>query len=59
MLGPVVGNYCMKLAINMAKEFGVGWVTVRNSNHFGIAGWYAMHALKQGLVVGCLFVRLI
>jgi len=50
LLGPVVGNFCMKLAINMAKEFGVGWVTVKNSNHFGIAGWYAMHALKQGLV---------
>ena len=29
-LGPVVGNYSMKLAIEKAKEFGVGWVTANS-----------------------------
>ena len=31
-----------------AKETGVGWVTARNSNHFGIAGYYTAMAEKQG-----------
>ncbi|VDK74938.1 unnamed protein product [Anisakis simplex] len=50
LLGPVVGNFCMKLAIDMAKEVGIGWVVTRNSNHFGIAGWYAMQAMKAGMI---------
>ena len=33
-----------------AKETGVGWVSVRGSNHFGIAGHYAAQALKQNLL---------
>ena len=37
-LGGVVGEFAMKLAIEKAKSAGVGWVTARNSNHFGIAG---------------------
>ena len=51
LLGPVVGNYCMKLAINKAKEHGIGWVVTKNSNHFGIAGWYAEMAVNQGMIV--------
>lgn len=27
------------------------WVVVRNSNHFGIAGWYAQYAMEMGMVV--------
>ncbi|GMT01242.1 hypothetical protein PENTCL1PPCAC_23416, partial [Pristionchus entomophagus] len=50
VLGPVVGNYCMRLAVKKAKDFGVGWVVVRNSNHFGIAGWYAQYAMERGMV---------
>ncbi|CAB3407226.1 unnamed protein product [Caenorhabditis bovis] len=50
VLGPVVGNFCMRLAVNMAKEFGIGWVVAKNSNHFGIAGWYADFAVQHGLV---------
>jgi len=49
-LGPVVGNFCMKLAIKKAKEFGVGWVAANNSNHYGIAGWYSMQAANEGLM---------
>ncbi|RCN29437.1 malate/L-lactate dehydrogenase [Ancylostoma caninum] len=50
LLGPVVGNFCMKLAIQKAREHGIGWVVAKNSNHFGIAGWYADAALQHGLV---------
>uniref|UniRef100_A0A1I8ADM1 Malate/L-lactate dehydrogenase n=1 Tax=Steinernema glaseri TaxID=37863 RepID=A0A1I8ADM1_9BILA len=50
LLGPVVGNFCMKLAVEKARDFGIGWVVAKNSNHFGIAGWYAMHAMNQGMV---------
>lgn len=49
-LGPVVGNYCMNLAIKKAKECGVGWVVAKGSNHYGIAGFYALQAVEQGLV---------
>lgn len=49
-LGAVVGNYCMDLAIKKAKEVGVGWVCARNSNHYGMAGWYAQRAVQKGLV---------
>ncbi|KAK7508494.1 hypothetical protein BaRGS_00000060 [Batillaria attramentaria] len=50
VLGHVVGNFAMDLAIQKAKEAGVGWVTVKGSNHFGIAGWYSTRASEQGLV---------
>lgn len=49
-LGPVVGNFCMDLAIKKAKETGIGWVCTRGSNHYGIAGWYSMRATKEGLL---------
>lgn len=29
-LGPVVGNFCMKLAIEKAKKYGVGWITANS-----------------------------
>lgn len=41
----------MDLAIKLAKEHGVGWVVAKNSNHFGIAGYYALQAASHGLVV--------
>lgn len=49
-LGAVVGNFCMDLAIKKAKQIGVGWVCAKGSNHYGIAGWYSMRAMKEGLV---------
>ena len=49
-LGPVVGNYCMEKAIAKAKTVGVGVVTARTSNHYGIAGWYGLTALREGLI---------
>ncbi|MGH0127207.1 UNVERIFIED_CONTAM: hypothetical protein FKN15_074542 [Acipenser sinensis] len=50
VLGPVVGNFCMDLAIKKAKDVGIGWVVAKGSNHYGIAGYYAMQALKQDMI---------
>jgi len=49
-LGAVVGNFAMGVAIEKAKETGVGWVTVKGSNHFGIAGHYSAQALQQNML---------
>jgi LDH2 family malate/lactate/ureidoglycolate dehydrogenase len=48
-LGLVVAPYAMEVAINKAKVAGTGWVSVRNSNHFGIAGYHAMMALAHDM----------
>ncbi|PAV70957.1 hypothetical protein WR25_20932 [Diploscapter pachys] len=54
LLGPVVGNFCIDLAIRKAKEAGIGWVVARGSNHYGIAGWYSMQAMRKGcLGISC------
>ncbi|GAA6215230.1 uncharacterized protein LOC108883052 isoform X2 [Lates japonicus] len=50
LLGPVVGNFCMNLAIKKAKEVGIGWVVAHGSNHYGIAGYYAMQALQENMI---------
>ena len=39
-LGLVVAPYAMQVAIDKAKSAGTGWVSVQNSNHFGIAGYH-------------------
>jgi LDH2 family malate/lactate/ureidoglycolate dehydrogenase len=49
-LGQVVGKRGMDLAIEKAKDTAVGIVTVRNSNHYGIAGYYSMMALDHDLI---------
>lgn len=49
-LGLVVGPQAMKLAIEKAKNVGTGWVSVRNSNHFGIAGFHSMMALQEDCI---------
>eukprot|EP01097_Dermamoeba_algensis_P002570 TRINITY_DN2023_c0_g1_i4.p1 TRINITY_DN2023_c0_g1~~TRINITY_DN2023_c0_g1_i4.p1 ORF type:complete len:215 (+),score=46.95 TRINITY_DN2023_c0_g1_i4:59-703(+) len=49
-LGMVVGKFCMELAIKKAKSQGVGWVVARGSNHYGIAGYYAMMASEQNMM---------
>jgi len=50
LLGPVVGKFCMDLAIKKAKEAGIGFVVAKGSNHYGIAGWYSSRACNQGLL---------
>lgn len=49
-LGLVVAPFAMQVAINKAKNVGTGWVSVKNSNHFGIAGYHAMMALQQDMI---------
>ena len=49
-LGQVVGRKGMELAVKKAKETAVGIVSVRNSHHYGIAGYYSLMALEQNLI---------
>lgn len=49
-LGLVAAPYAMQVAINKAKQVGTGWVSVKNSNHFGIAGVHAMMALDNDMI---------
>lgn len=49
-LGLVVGPRCMELANQKAKEFGSGWISVCNTNHYGAAGYYTMMALKEDFI---------
>jgi len=49
-LGQPIGVRAMRLAMDKAQEVGAGFVAVRNSNHYGIAGYYAMMALEQDLI---------
>ena len=49
-LGLVAGPYAMRLAIEKAKNVGTGWISVKNSNHYGIAGYHAMMALEADCI---------
>jgi LDH2 family malate/lactate/ureidoglycolate dehydrogenase len=49
-LGLVVAPQAMNMAIEKAKLVGSGWISVQNSNHFGIAGQYAMMAAKEDMI---------
>ncbi|HNA92714.1 MAG TPA: Ldh family oxidoreductase, partial [Chitinophagaceae bacterium] len=49
-LGLVVAPFAMNIAIEKSKSVGTGWVSVQNSNHFGIAAHHAMMALKHDMI---------
>ncbi|XMB72879.1 Ldh family oxidoreductase [Mycoplasmatota bacterium WC30] len=49
-MGMVVSKRAMQMAIDKAKKYGMGMVTVRNSTHYGIAGYYATMASKAGMI---------
>src|SRR6266567_1822712 len=49
-LGLVVGPHANRFAMDMAERFGSGWVSVQNTNHFGIAGFYVLRALERDLI---------
>jgi len=53
-LGLVVAPKAMQIAIDKAKQAGTGWVSVQNSNHFGIAGYHAMMALEEDMIGICM-----
>lgn len=49
-LGLVVAPFAMQVAIDKATNVGTGWVSVKHSNHFGIAGYHAMKALERDMI---------
>jgi LDH2 family malate/lactate/ureidoglycolate dehydrogenase len=49
-MGMVVGCNAMRMATEKARRHGLGAVAVRNSSHYGIAGYYAMMAVQEGMV---------
>ena len=49
-MGHVISKRAMSMAINKAKKYGMAMVAVRNSTHYGIAGYYAMMAIDAGMI---------
>lgn len=49
-MGHVIGVRSMQMAIDKAKEYGMGMVAVRNSTHYGIAGYYTIMAAREGMI---------
>jgi L-2-hydroxycarboxylate dehydrogenase (NAD+) len=53
-IGMIPATRSMEIAIEKAKVAGTGWVSTKNSNHYGIAGYYAMMALKHDMIGICM-----
>jgi LDH2 family malate/lactate/ureidoglycolate dehydrogenase len=49
-MGQVISHKAMKMAIDKAKLYGMGMVVVRNSNHYGFAGYYPLMAVKENMI---------
>jgi L-2-hydroxycarboxylate dehydrogenase (NAD+) len=49
-IGMIAATRSMQIAIEKASRCGSGWVSTRGSNHYGIAGYYAMMALEHDMV---------
>ncbi len=49
-IGMIAATRSMQIAIEKAEKAGTGWVSTRNSNHFGIAGYYSMMALEKDMI---------
>lgn len=49
-MGHVISVNAMKMAIEKAKKYGMGMVAVRNSTHYGFAGYYALMAAKENMI---------
>ncbi|MCF7792203.1 MAG: Ldh family oxidoreductase [Victivallales bacterium] len=49
-LGHVIAKKANQMAIDKAKEYGLGMTAVRNSTHYGIAGYYVLEAVKAGCI---------
>ncbi|MEI6809081.1 MAG: Ldh family oxidoreductase [bacterium] len=57
-MGHVIGKRCMQMAIDKARRVGMGAVAVRNSTHFGIAGYYVLMAVDAGMIgISCTNAR--
>ena len=49
-MGMVASKQAMQYAIDHAREYGMGMTVVRNSSHYGIAGYYALMAIQNGMI---------
>jgi LDH2 family malate/lactate/ureidoglycolate dehydrogenase len=49
-MGHVISKKAMQMAIDKAKIYGLGMVAVRNSSHYGIAGYYGLMAEQEGMI---------
>jgi LDH2 family malate/lactate/ureidoglycolate dehydrogenase len=49
-LGLIVAPFAMQVALKKAEKYGSAWIAIRNSNHFGIAGYHAMKAVEQDMI---------
>jgi LDH2 family malate/lactate/ureidoglycolate dehydrogenase len=49
-MGHIIAYNAMKMAIEKAKKFGMGMVTVRNSSHYGFAGYYPLMAVRENMI---------
>jgi L-2-hydroxycarboxylate dehydrogenase (NAD+) len=49
-MGHVISYHSMKLAIEKARKYGMGMVAVRNSSHYGFAGYYPLMAAKENMI---------
>lgn len=49
-MGQVIAKKSMQLAIQKAREYGMGMVVAKNSTHYGIAGYYTLMASEQGMI---------
>lgn len=49
-LGLVVAPHANRIAMDLAEKSGTGWVSVCNTNHFGIAGYYVLKALERDMI---------
>jgi L-2-hydroxycarboxylate dehydrogenase (NAD+) len=49
-MGHVIAYRAMRLAMDKAREYGLGAVAVRNGTHFGIAGYYPLMAVQEGMM---------
>ena len=56
-MGQVIGERSMQIAIDKAREYGMGMVAAKNSTHYGIAGYYLIVAAERGYIsrmpMGC------
>ena len=49
-MGHVIAKRSMQMAIDKAKKYGMGMVAVRNSTHYGIAGYYPLMAIENDMI---------
>ena len=49
-LGLIVGPKCNEIAMEKAEKVGSGWVSVRNTHHYGIAGSYSLESLRRDMI---------